>query len=303
MKRRIISLITTLSLAFALVPASVVNATTDEAAVDSSEKISTVSVTVTPPAAGTVIESEDTKPSVTLSSDANYYISWTMYTSCLPSEGEYDDGSIYGTTVKAGEFYCFEVYLTPNGGYEFDAADNVTLTVNGAVAYELGYCSEYQYAFFVKVQAGSSSSGSQTTSSGSSSASSGGSSAPAPSPYNTPLEEFVGRSYATVLGRAFDDEGMAYWTGLLDNGATGADVVKGFLYSQEFLGRDLSDDYFVDVLYTEFFNRAPDAEGRAYWLDNLAAGMSRDQVIEGFINSEEWSGVCASYGIESGSTI
>ena len=133
------------------------------------------------------------------------------------------------------------------------------------------------------------------------SSSSSSSSAPAAPIYQTPIEEFIGRSYSKVLGRAFDAEGMAYWNNLIANGATGADVVKGFLLSSEFLSRDLSDEYFVDILYLEFFGRQSDAAGRAHWISMLESGMSREEVIGGFIDSVEWAGMCDYYGLESGS--
>ena len=129
------------------------------------------------------------------------------------------------------------------------------------------------------------------------SSSSSSSSAPAAPIYQTPIEEFVVRSYDTLLGRAADEEGMRYWVSLLNNGTGGTEIIKGFIGSQEFICRDMSDEYFVDVLYRVFFNRTPDDAGREYWLSKLASGVSRDEVLEGFIGSEEWVATCDFLGI------
>ena len=116
--------------------------------------IDSVSVNVDSPKPGTVIEGDVTKPLLSIPDDANYYISWTMYINNYPSADEnYDDGSISGTTMEEGKEYFFEVYLTPKEGYTFADADKVTLKVNGGDEFELGYCSENQFAFFSKVKA------------------------------------------------------------------------------------------------------------------------------------------------------
>ena len=131
--------------------------------------IDSVSVDVESPKPGTVIEGDVTKPLLSVPSDANYYISWTMYINNYPSADEnYDDGSISGTTMEEGKEYFFEVYLTPKEGYTFADADKVTLKVNGGDEFELGYCSENQFAFFSKVKAAE---------------------APAPAPANDPEPE------------------------------------------------------------------------------------------------------------------
>lgn len=116
--------------------------------------IDSVSVNVDSPKPGTVIEGDVTKPLLSIPDDANYYISWTMYINNYPSADEnYDDGSVSGTTMEEGKEYFFEVYLTPKEGYTFADGDKVTLRVNGGDEFELGYCSENQFAFFSKVKA------------------------------------------------------------------------------------------------------------------------------------------------------
>lgn len=112
---------------------------------------------------------------------------------------------------------------------------------------------------------------------------------------------FVERLYEYVLGRKADPEGLEYWTARLKDGnSTGAEVVYGFVFSDEFICKNTVDGAYVDILYNTCLNRGADAEGRAYWISVLNKGFSRLYVLRGFIESEEFSGICDSYGIQRG---
>ncbi len=114
-------------------------------------------------------------------------------------------------------------------------------------------------------------------------------------------ELFVNRLYTMALGREGDIEGTYYWLTSLESGrASGADVVRGFLCSREFLNKEMSDEYFLDILYRVILGRQPDETGKTYWLNKLSSGETRLQVIDGFLHSSEWNEICASYGIRSG---
>lgn len=114
---------------------------------------------------------------------------------------------------------------------------------------------------------------------------------------------FVERLYTVALGRASDPSGKADWINrVMTQGYTGADVAEGFLYSDEFLGKSMTNSGFLNVLYATFFNRTPDEGGKNNWLNAMAAGMSKREVIQGFINSTEWANLCLTYGILSGGT-
>lgn len=117
----------------------------------------------------------------------------------------------------------------------------------------------------------------------------------------TGVSGFIDRLYTIALGRGCDSTGKEYWLNRVQNGSTGADLARGFLFSREFLGKNLTNEQFITILYSTFFNRTPDEPGKAYWLNRLNNGMSRQEVINGFINSIEWDNLCVSYGIESGS--
>ena len=64
----------------------------------------------------------------------------------------------------------------------------------------------------------------------------------------------------------------------------------------------MSDDAYITKLYRAFFNREPDAAGKASWLQSIAEGKDRDFVLEGFLASDEYRDLCNSYGIKREST-
>ncbi|MDR2591026.1 MAG: DUF4214 domain-containing protein [Oscillospiraceae bacterium] len=118
----------------------------------------------------------------------------------------------------------------------------------------------------------------------------------------TPTGQFVTRLYTTALGRSPDTNGFITWTNSLMTGRnTGASVAGGFFFSTEFINRNLTNDAFVDTLYSVMLNRSPDAIGRAHWLSQLNSWVPREIVFQGFANSPEFNSLCTQYGIIAGS--
>ncbi len=112
---------------------------------------------------------------------------------------------------------------------------------------------------------------------------------------------FVSLMYENVLGRAADAEGLNGWLAQLQAGSSRQSVVLGFSESQEFksateqaaaafrfsdLKRDITDDIFR--LYQATLNRTADAAGLESWADNYANGMTYDQIVAGFMDSQEF---------------
>ncbi len=114
--------------------------------------------------------------------------------------------------------------------------------------------------------------------------------------------DFIERLYQNILGRHSDEGGMQSWRQAAASGATGADIAAGFLYSPEFLNKPISNAEFIRILYRVFFDREADEGGLNYWGSLLNNGTTRRDAIVGFINSNEWADVCATYGIPSGGT-
>ena len=112
---------------------------------------------------------------------------------------------------------------------------------------------------------------------------------------------FVSRMYTVALNRQAEKAGLDDWVNRLQTGsADGSEVAQGFITSKEFANRKLGDSDYVDVLYHTFFDREADTEGRKTWMDKLEAGMSREYVLRGFVNSQEFQKLCDSFGIIRG---
>ena len=87
---------------------------------------------------------------------------------------------------------------------------------------------------------------------------------------------------------------------LVNNEASGAEAAYGFIFSNECISQNLSNEAFVDLLYRALFGREPDAEGRTGWINQLNNGMKREFVFADFVNSEEFETICNTYKIEKG---
>ena len=115
------------------------------------------------------------------------------------------------------------------------------------------------------------------------------------------VEGFVTRMYQVVLGRNPDPQGLSTWVnGLLSWEFVGADIAKGFIMSDEFIKKGHSNSAYVDILYSAFFDRPADAGGKSTWMDLLKEGKSREFVLAGFVNSDEFDALCSAFGIVRG---
>lgn len=124
---------------------------------------------------------------------------------------------------------------------------------------------------------------------------------PTEAPKRDGIEGFVFRLYDVVLGRDPDENGFSEWCEALRTHANnGKDVAYGFLFSREYLGKNVSDEEYITCLYRVFFDREPDESGFGGWLARLGEGKTRLEIFEGFVNSTEWANVCISFGIISG---
>ena len=115
------------------------------------------------------------------------------------------------------------------------------------------------------------------------------------------VEDFVSRFYEVCLSRQPDETGIVKFSSDLKSGVkTGADIAKEIINSNEFKSRNLSNQDYLIVLYKAFFNRDPDEQGFAIWLDRLNKGSSRNYILSGFVNSTEFVNLCRNYNIRAG---
>jgi hypothetical protein len=103
--------------------------------------------------------------------------------------------------------------------------------------------------------------------------------------------------YVSILGRAPEAEGLAYWQERIaassaqcrDVKPVFRDMAYFFFNSPEYLAKNTSDSQFITNLYLTFFQREPDSGGMSFWLNQLALGISRNDVMSGFLYSEEFT--------------
>ncbi|WP_199243959.1 DUF4214 domain-containing protein [Bacterioplanes sanyensis] len=105
--------------------------------------------------------------------------------------------------------------------------------------------------------------------------------------------DWLAALYVQMLDRQADIGGFQSWAHLLDQGASVGDIVNGVLYSQEFLEQrgvdpaSLDDDQLLVLYYDALLGRAPDPTGLIDWKNFLAAGGTHDEVLYGFVMSQE----------------
>ncbi|MGN0246009.1 MAG: DUF4214 domain-containing protein [Lachnospiraceae bacterium] len=115
---------------------------------------------------------------------------------------------------------------------------------------------------------------------------------------NADVRHFVLRNYAKALERKGETAGVETWCYLINSKKmTPAEVTESFFHSKEFINKKLSDEEYVETLYETFLGRSSDPEGKAYWLNHLKKGQSRDEVMKGFSNSAEFSKIVAGFGL------
>ena len=104
------------------------------------------------------------------------------------------------------------------------------------------------------------------------------------------------RLYNASFKRLPDPDGLRYWIG---NFSSGKDderaVASSFLVSAEFkerYGENVSDESYVNTLYTNVLGRDYDQSGYDYWLSNLKNGVeTRYELLLGFSESLENKGL------------
>lgn len=98
------------------------------------------------------------------------------------------------------------------------------------------------------------------------------------------------RLYQAVLGRPSDEVGLGFWISGMDNGYKLKELASFFMNQVEFdslYGTDPSNAEFVTKLYTNVLHRTAEGGGYDFWMNALANGVSREDVIVGFSESAE----------------
>lgn len=101
----------------------------------------------------------------------------------------------------------------------------------------------------------------------------------------------VARLYFGTFDRMPDQAGLNYWVEALRAGLSLAEIGNAFVTSEEFLSLygSLDGAGFLAPLYNNILNREADLPGLQYWQSQLAAGVSKGQVLSLFTNSPEFT--------------
>lgn len=98
------------------------------------------------------------------------------------------------------------------------------------------------------------------------------------------------RLYQAAFDRTPDTEGLSYWVDQVDIGLSLAQAAHGFMASNEFrdiYGASPSDADIIGLLYQNVLDRPADQAGFDYWGGQLAAGLSRADLLLQFSESGE----------------
>lgn len=98
------------------------------------------------------------------------------------------------------------------------------------------------------------------------------------------VEGAISTLYHSAFGRDADAGGLNYWFDLGRAGASLKQIASGFVNSTEFVtahqGQD--DTAFIQSLYQNTFGRAGEGAGVSFWLDALAHGSTRADLLTNF---------------------
>jgi len=95
-------------------------------------------------------------------------------------------------------------------------------------------------------------------------------------------DAFLRALYTDVLGRDIDPSGAASWTAALAQGQSRTAVAQQVLASAE------ADQDFVQAYYHQLLGRGADTGGLNSFVASLLAGARHDDVIVGFLASDEF---------------
>lgn len=103
-------------------------------------------------------------------------------------------------------------------------------------------------------------------------------------------EEFT-RLYKGLYNRLPDKDGLKYWVNDILTGNTIQNAAQAFTQLQEFqsiYGQNVNNRDFVYTLYNKILNRAPDATGLNYWINEINLTGNRGGMVVSFTDSSEY---------------
>ena len=105
---------------------------------------------------------------------------------------------------------------------------------------------------------------------------------PLPSANLNATDNYVISVYEDLFDRPPDPTGRMTWTTALNSGTPRIAVANAITSSQEYRSGLITD------AYAAYLGRGPDSAGLQFWLRNMGAGMTIEQLDSGFIASDEY---------------
>lgn len=111
---------------------------------------------------------------------------------------------------------------------------------------------------------------------------------------------FLGMLYDNSMQRIPDTSGLNYWNENLNLQIYGANfVAEHFLFSDEIGAKvaAMTNEDYVNYLYTTLLSRNSDIHGYNNWLGYLNSGFSKEETLRAFLNNEEWINICKLFNV------
>ena len=104
---------------------------------------------------------------------------------------------------------------------------------------------------------------------------------------NSDIAQQIAELYIATFNRAPDEAGLEYWVGRYKDGMSIEQIAESFFDQPETieLYGDEDLDVFIDSVYENVLDRAPDKAGADYWKAELSSGkISKDKFIIAILN-------------------
>ncbi|MBO7453753.1 MAG: DUF4214 domain-containing protein [Clostridiales bacterium] len=112
---------------------------------------------------------------------------------------------------------------------------------------------------------------------------------------------FATRLYTKCLGRDPEQDGLNFWSlGLTNLELTGSQAAHQFFTCKEFNDHNFDNKELLTRMYRTFMGREPDDAGLTYWIDKMNNGMTKEQALDEFVRSQEFTQICKDYAIDRG---
>jgi len=118
--------------------------------------------------------------------------------------------------------------------------------------------------------------------------------------YGATSTGFLGMLYDNSMLRIPDTSGLNYWNEKLNLQIYGANfVAEHFLFSDEIGAKvaAMTNEEYVNFLYTTLLSRNSDTDGYNNWLGYLNSGFSKEETLRAFLNNEEWINICKLFNV------